>query len=127
MRAVLVFAFLFLTALPVKAESPDAIAQELGRACPRGYSVINGKCAPPCAEGAHRNLAGNCVTADGKPAAPVPATCAAGMELVGSECKSECLPKQERDAEGICIAKCPKGAPRVDNRCPGEQGMGFGR
>lgn len=87
--AALVFLlFLFVT--------PAFAAEEgLERACPHGFSVINGKCTPPCPEGERRSLSGRCTAI----------RCSMGQELVGSACKIKCTPPKKRDADtGKCVA-----------------------
>lgn len=151
MRYVLVFAFLLFTFASALAAEPQQetaamLQQDLSRACPHGYGVVNGKCAPPCDKGMMRSLSGKCVSISGanNSSSPncgpnekaegdhciiiasdsqQPGDCPQGQERVGDACKSACLAKQERDEDGICVTKCPQGKPRLHGHCQGEQGL----
>ena len=88
MRSLLLFFLLsFLYAAPAFAEAE--------RACPHGFSVVNGKCTPPCAAGERRSLSGACT----------PIHCNMGLELVGNSCKQKCPMNKTRVEEtGKCVA-----------------------
>lgn len=169
MRFLLLFAFLLLPLMPAHAsETQQQLVQDLGRACPHGYMVVNGKCTPPCPAGQSRTFSGRCqpiacpmgqeiagngtcmakcpkgklrdhsgvcVAAGKENAVPVAAPepepqpaaseCPEGKEFAVGECRSLCLDNQERDTDGICVTKCAKGAPRVNGKCPGGEGLQF--
>jgi len=97
MRTILAFAFLMLYFSLAWAEGPTAaeLQQELRRACPRGYSVVNGKCTPPCEQGTRRNLAGRCVAQ----------SCPAGQEMVRDQCMPVCADGKKREGTA-CVNIC---------------------
>lgn len=84
----------FIVLLSLLLLSHPVFAEDMARACPLGYSVVNGKCTPPCETGTHRSLSGKCVAT----------TCNQGEELVKNICLKKCPERQPRAEDGRCSA-----------------------